>query len=241
MMSHPLADSVKVLAFDVFGTVVDWRSSVIAEGEQLGKTKGLKVDWAAFADAWRAVYHPSLNRVRQGELPWTKLDRLHRTSLEEILKKFQITGLSDEEKDQLNNVWHRLNPWPDSVAGLERLKSRFVITTLSNGNISLLTHMAKHAELPWDCIFSAENVRHYKPDPEVYLLVPDLFDLKPENVMMVAAHEQDLQAARKLGLRTALVHRPLEHGSGKTVPIPPSGKYDVVAKDFLDLADQLGI
>jgi len=240
-MSHPLADSVKVLAFDVFGTVVDWRSSVIAEGEQLGTNKGLKVDWAAFADAWRAVYHPSLNRVRKGELPWTKLDYLHRTSLEEILKKFQVPGLSDEEKNQLNRVWHRLNPWPDSVAGLERLKSRFVITTLSNGNISLLTNMAKHAGLPWDCVLSAENVHHYKPDPEVYLLVPGLFDLEPENVMMVAAHEQDLQAAQKQGLRTALVHRPLEHGPGKAVPIPLSDKYDVVAKDFLDLADQLGI
>jgi len=240
-MSHPLADSVKVLAFDVFGTVVDWRSSVIAEGEQLGTTKGLKVDWAAFADAWRAVYHPSLNRVRKGDLPWTKLDCLHRTSLEEILKKFQVAGLSEAEKDRLNRVWHRLNPWPDSVAGLERLRSRFVITTLSNGNISLLTNMAKHARLPWDCILSAENVRHYKPDPEVYLLVPDLFDLKPENVMMVAAHEQDLQAAKKYGLRTALVHRPLEHGPGKAVPIPLSGQYDFVTADFLDLASQMGV
>jgi len=240
-MSHPLADSVKVLAFDVFGTVVDWRSSVIAEGEQLGTTKTLKVDWAAFADAWQAVYHPSLNSVRKGDLPWTKLDCLHRKSLEEILEKFQIAGLSEEEKDRLNRVWHRLNPWPDSVAGLERLKSRFVITTLSNGNISLLTNMAKHARLPWDCILSAENVHHYKPDPEVYLLVPDLFDLEPESVMMVAAHEQDLQAAKKHGLRTALVHRPLEHGPGKTVPIPLSGQYDLVTADFLDLAGQMGV
>jgi 2-haloacid dehalogenase len=239
-MSKPSAVSIKVLAFDVFGTVVDWRSSVIAEGEQLGKTKGLNVDWAALADAWRAVYRPTLDRVRNGELPWTKLDVLHRMSLEEILQKFKIEGLSEDEKARFNRVWHRLKPWPDSVPGLQRLKSRFVITTLSNGNISLLTNMAKHAGLPWDCILSAENIHHYKPDREVYLLVPGLFDLKPEEVMMVAAHEHDLQSAQRYGLRTAFVHRPLEHGPGKAAAIPTAGKYDVVAKDFLDLAGQLG-
>lgn len=162
-------------------------------------------------------------------------------SLEEILKKFNIEGLSEDEKDHFNRVWHRLKPWPDSVPGLQRLKNRFTITTLSNGNISLLTNMAKHAGLPWDCILSAENVRHYKPDREVYLLVPGLFDLKTEEVMMVAAHERDLESARRYGLGTAFVHRPLEHGPGKAVPIPPVGRYDVVAKDFLDLADQMGV
>jgi 2-haloacid dehalogenase len=243
-MSHSSADSsadsLSVLAFDVFGTVVDWRSSVIAEGGQLGKAKGVTVDWAAFADAWRAVYRPSLDRVQRGELPWTKLDILHRMSLEEILKRFKIEGLSEEEKNHFNRVWHRLKPWPDSVPGLQRLKSRFVITTLSNGNISLLTNMAKHAGLPWDCILSAENVQHYKPDPEIYNLVPDLFDLKPEQVMLVAAHEHDLQAAQKHGLRTAFVHRPLEHAPGKAAAIPPAGKYDFLATDFLDLAEQIG-
>ena len=239
-MSKPSAVSIKVLAFDVFGTVVDWRSSVIAEGEQLGKTKSLSVDWAALADAWRAVYRPTLDRVRNGELPWTKLDVLHRMSLEEILKKFKIDGLSEDEKARFNHVWHRLKPWPDSVPGLQRLKTRFVISTLSNGNISLLTNMAKHTGLPWDCILSAENIRRYKPDREVYLLVPGLFDLKPEEVMMVAAHEHDLQSAQKYGLRTAFVHRPLEHGLGKAGAIPATDKYDFVAKDFLDLADQLG-
>ena len=238
-MNDSIADSIKVLAFDVFGTVVDWRSSVIAEGEQLGKTKGLNVDWAAFADAWREIYHPSLDRVRTGALPWTKLDGLHRMSLEEILKKFKIAGLSEDEKNHLNRVWHRLKPWPDSVPGLQRLKTRFTITTLSNGNISLLTNMAKHAGLPWDCILSAENVRHYKPDREVYLLVPALFDLKPDEVMMVAAHERDLQHAQKYGLRTAFVRRPLEHGPDKAAPIPASEKYDFAAKDFLDLASQM--
>jgi 2-haloacid dehalogenase len=201
-MTQSTISSVSVLAFDVFGTVVNWRSSVIAEGAELGKAKGLNIDWAAFADAWRAIYRPYMDRVGTGNLPWTKLDHLHRQMLEETLSKFAINNLSEDEKQHFNRVWHRLRPWPDSVPGLSRLKSRFVITTLSNGNISLLTNMAKHAGLPWDCILSAENVRHYKPDPEVYLLVPQLFDLKPEQVMMVAAHEHDLQSAQKHGLRT---------------------------------------
>ena len=238
---QPAVASIRVLAFDVFGTVVDWRSSVIAEGEKLGQAKEIKIDWAAFADAWRAAYRPSLDRVQRGELPWTKLDVLHRASLEKILTQFKIEGLKHVEIDHFNRVWHRLKPWPDSVPGLQRLKTRFVITTLSNGNISLLTNMAKHASLPWDCILSAENVRHYKPDAEIYRLVPDLFDLKPEEVMLVAAHENDLQMAQKHRLRTAFVHRPLEHGPGKASSIPPAGKFDFTAKDFLVLADQIGV
>jgi 2-haloacid dehalogenase len=233
-------DSLKVLAFDVFGTVVNWRSIVIAEGAELGKIKGLNIDWAAFADAWRSIYRPYMDQVGTGILPWTKLDDLHRQMLEETLTKFAINNLNEDEKKHFNLVWHRLRPWPDSVPGLSRLKSRFVITTLSNGNISLLTNMAKHAGLPWDCILSAENVRRYKPDPEVYLLVPQLFDLKPEQVMMVAAHEHDLQSAQKHGLRTAFVHRPKEHGPGRTIPSPPSDRFDILAKDFLDLADRMG-
>ena len=230
---------IKFLAFDVFGTVVDWRSSVIAEGEQLAKAKGINIDWAAFADAWRSIYRPFMDKVQSGELPWTKLDDLHRMMLAETLKKFAIESLSDDEKEHLNRVLHRLTPWPDSVPGLKRIKSRFIISPLSNGNISLLTNMAKHAGLPWDCILSAENVRRYKPDPSVYLLAPQLFDLAPEQVMMVAAHEHDLQSASKHGLRTAYVHRPLEHGPGKATAIPPKERYDIVAGDFLDLADQL--
>lgn len=233
--------AIKILAFDVFGTVVDWRSSVIAEGEQLGKKKSLDVDWAGFADAWRAAYRPSLDRVRSGELPWTKLDVLHRMSLEETLKQFQIATLNEDEKGNLNRVWHRLMPWLDAVAGLQRLKTKYVITTLSNGNISLLTNMAKHAGLPWDCILSAENVHHYKPDNEIYRLAPDIFDLRPEQVMLVAAHEHDLQSAQKQALRAAYVHRPNEHGPEKSSPPPAADKYDFFATDFLDLADQLGV
>lgn len=240
MLDSTIDSAVKVLAFDVFGTVVDWRSSVIAEGEQLGKAKGLQIDWAAFADAWRAIYRPYMDRVQSGALPWMKLDDLHRQMLEATLKEFGIIALSEEEKRHLNSVWHRLKPWPDSVPGLQRLKSRFVITTLSNGNIALLTNMAKFAGLPWDCILSAENVRRYKPDPSVYLLVPQLFDLKPEQVMMVAAHERDLQAASNHGLRTAYVHRPLERGPTQSAPKQPAQNYDIVVNDFVDLAERLG-
>jgi 2-haloacid dehalogenase len=239
-MNSSIADAVKVLTFDVFGTVVDWRSSVIAEGEQLGRAKGLNVDWAAFADSWRAIYRPYMDRVGSGTLPWTRLDDLHRRMLDETLAKLGIDALTNDEKEHLNRVWHRLKPWPDSVLGLQRLKSRFVITTLSNGNIALLTNMAKFAGLPWDCILSAENVKRYKPDPSVYLLVPYLFDLKPEQVMMVAAHEHDLQSAQKHGLRTAYVHRPMERGLGQASDIPPEERYDVVVNDFMDLAARLG-
>jgi 2-haloacid dehalogenase len=232
--------SVKLLVFDTFGTVVDWRSSVIAEGEALGRAKKLTVDWAAFADAWRGGYGPSMNRVRTGQLPWTKLDVLHRTTLDELLVRFKIEGLSEEEKVHLNRVWHRLKPWPDSVAGLTRLKKKFVIAPLSNGNVSLLTNMGKFAGLPWDAILSTELVKHYKPDRETYLMPPELFDLPPSEVMMVAAHVGDLQSAKALGLKTAYVHRPQEYGPAR-VPTPPEpGRFDYMAKDFRDLATQLG-
>ncbi|MBM4264275.1 MAG: haloacid dehalogenase type II [Deltaproteobacteria bacterium] len=233
--------AIRLLAFDVFGTVVDWRSRVIAEGEELGRTKGINIDWAAFADAWRSIYRPYMDKVQDGELPWTKLDELHRMMLEETLKKYSLTNLTEEETQQFNLVWHRLRGWPDSVPGLQRLKTKFVISTLSNGNISLLTNMAKFAGLPWDCVLSAENVQRYKPDPEVYRLAPRLFDLKPEQVMMVAAHEHDLQSAKKHGLRTAFVHRELEHGPGKAAAMPDVGHYDIVATSFLDLAEKLGV
>ena len=233
--------SVQVLVFDTFGTVVDWRSAVIAEGEQLGRAKGLTVDWAAFADAWRGGYGPSMNRVRSGELPWTKLDVLHRMTLDQLLVRFKIEGLSEDEKQHLNRIWHRLKGWPDSAAGLTRLKKRFVIAPLSNGNLSLLTNMAKFAGLPWDCILSTELVRHYKPDKETYLMPPAFFDLPPSGVMMVAAHAGDLDAAKALGLKTAYVHRPLEYGPGRATAPPDAGRFDYSAKDLRDLATQLGL
>ncbi len=229
---------VSALIFDVFGTVVDWRGSVIREGEELGRKKNLEVDWAAFADEWRGRYAPSMDRVRRGELPWANLDALHRASLEELLEEFGVEGLSEEDIDHLNKVWHRLDPWPDSVAGLARLKERYVISTFSNGNVALLTDMAKRAGLPWDLILSAELVRHYKPDPETYLMAPNFLDLRPDEVMLVAAHPSDLRAAQTHGLRAAYVLRPLEWGpGGEAEPADPS--FDLVVDDLVELAEKL--
>ena len=235
-----LADTVKALTFDVFGTVVDWRSSVARECARVGEAKGVSADWEAFADDWRAGYGPSMGRVRSGELPWTTIDKLHRMVLDELLEKFAIPDLSEDEKDDLNRAWHRLDPWPDSVEGLERLRCKFVIATLSNGNVALLTNMAKRAGLPWDCILSAELARHYKPDPESYETAAALLGLPVDQVMMVAAHKGDLHAARAVGLRTAFVPRPDEFGPNREVDTEPDPAFDVVASDFLELADKLG-
>jgi 2-haloacid dehalogenase len=231
--------AVKALAFDVFGTVVDWRGSIIREGMALGRRKKLKVDWPAFADAWRAGYRPAMARVRSGELPWTKIDELHRMILDDLLQRFPLGKLSAEEIDHLNRVWHRLKPWPDARTGLTKLKRRHVIATLSNGNVALLTNMAKHARLPWDCILSAEVVRHYKPDPETYLGAADLLGVKPRELMMVAAHKDDLHAARACGLKTAFVPRPREYGPARKVDVSREPAFDVHARDFNDLARQL--
>jgi 2-haloacid dehalogenase len=232
--------TIKALACDVFGTVVDWRGSLIREGEQLARARGVRVDWAAFADAWRAGYQPAMARVRRGELPWTILDALHRSILDDLLDRFAITGLDEADVDHLNRAWHRLLPWPDSVAGLNRLRARYVLATLSNGNVSLLVDMARNAGLPWDCVLSAELAGHYKPDPEVYAMAARLLGVQARQVLMVAAHPSDLEAARRVGLATAYVHRPLEYGPGApSEPVPP-GAFDVVASDFLDLATQLG-
>lgn len=232
--------SVKALVFDTFGTVVDWRSSVAREVDAIAKQKGVTMDAAKFADAWRAGYGPSMNRVRTGELPWTKLDALHRMTLDRILVDFNMTGLSEAEKDALNRAWHRLKPWPDAVAGLTRLKKKFIIAPLSNGNISLMTDLAKHSQLPWDCILGAELARRYKPDREVYQSAADILDLKTGDVMMVAAHLGDLRAAKSVGLKTAFVTRPLEYGPNGKPDLKADASADVSAKDFNDLAGQLG-
>jgi len=232
-------DSIKALAFDVFGTVVDWRSTVIREGRALGAAKGLDVDWAAFADAWRDGYGPAMNRVRNGELPWKTIDELHRLILDGLLERFSITGLDEAEKDHLNRVWHRLDPWPDAVEGLTRLKSRFIIASLSNGNVALLVNMAKHGGLPWDAVLSAELAGRYKPDREVYLKAADLLGLEPAAVMMVAAHKGDLRAAAKAGLRTAFVPRPRERPN-RQIDLSVDGEFDISATDFVDLASKLG-
>ena len=236
-----LNNEVKALVFDVFGTVVDWRMSIAREGEALARRKDIThVDWAEFADEWRAGYSPSMNRVRLGELPWTRIDDLHRMILEELLAKYGIEGLTESEKCDFNKAWHKLDPWPDSQAGLTRLKQRYIITTLSNGNVSLLTNMAKYASLPWDCILSAELIRHYKPDPETYLMAADMLGLDPSEVMMTAAHKNDLKAARAQELKTAFVPRPLEHGPCREIDTSPEDWIDVIAGNIEDLALKMG-
>ena len=234
------AYGVKALTFDVFGTVVDWRGSIIREGQLLAARKGYDIDWAAFADSWRSGYGPAMNKVRNGELPWTKIDDLHRMILDDLVEEYALSGMSEQELVHFNEAWHRLSPWPDTVSGLNKLKSKYVITTLSNGNVSLLTHMAKNGGLPWDAILSAELSGHYKPDPEAYLKAADLLSLRPEQVMMVAAHPGDLRAAARTGLKTAYVIRPLERGPGRPVNRNPDGEFDYTAEDFNDLARQLG-
>jgi 2-haloacid dehalogenase len=234
---------VNALVFDVFGTVVDWRGSITREGQLLGKRKGIERDWVAFADAWRGGYQPAMQKVRSGQIAWTNIDGLNRIILNDLLREFDIKGLSEEEIDYLNRAWHRLWPWPDSVGGLHRLSSGYIVSTLSNGNVSLLTKMAKYAGLPWDCILSAELFGHYKPDPEVYAGAARLLGPAPAQAMMVAAHVDDLKAARKVGLKTALVTRPLEFGPKRKADTAEDGAgvADFIATDFMDLAAQLGV
>ncbi|HZX68220.1 MAG TPA: haloacid dehalogenase type II, partial [Candidatus Elarobacter sp.] len=204
---------VEALVFDVFGTLVDWRTSLIDDLTAFGADRGLVADWPALVDAWRGAYLPSMDRVRRGELPWTPLDALHRSSFDELAVRFGIDAALDEEARRwCVDRWHRLRPWPDTVAGLTRLRKRYVLGTLSNGNVRLLADLAKHAPLPMDVILSAELFRHYKPDPEVYRGAADLLAVPPGGVMLVAAHGSDLAAAARTGMRTAFVARPLEHG-----------------------------
>lgn len=226
---------IKVLAFDVFGTVVDWYGSLVREIDNLN----LDVNSSEFALAWRAGYKPAMQRVMSGELGWTLIDDLHRMILDEILERFDVNHLSEAEKRYLNKAWHRLDPWTDAVEGLQRLKSKYTICTLSNGNIGLLTNMAKRAGLPWDCILSAEVFRKYKPDPGTYLGVAKVFDVAAEEVMLVAAHQSDLQAARACGLKTTYIERPMEYGATQKKDISPNSENTLHAKDFIELANIL--
>jgi len=230
-----LKANTRVLAFDIFGTVVDWHGSIVREMQALYPS----VDANAFALAWRSGYQPAMARVRSGELAWTRIDDLHRLILNNLLPQFGLSHLSESERVHLNRVWHRLDAWPDSVAGLLRLKSKFIICTLSNGNLGLLTHMAKRAGLPWDCVLSAEVFRAYKPDPAAYLGVAQVFDLQPHQVMLCAAHQDDLAGARACGLRTAYIERSFEFGAAQPKDVSPHIDNDVHARDLHALADWL--
>lgn len=235
------SSAVKAIVFDTFGTVVDWRNSIINDLGAWGEKTGITADWAGLADAWRGRYEPQKDRVRKGEIPWTNLDELHFEALTSLAPGFGLAHLSQEQLEHINHVWHRLQGWPDAVSGLTRLKSQYIIGPLSNGNIALLVNMAKHSGLPWDAIFSCEYYQHFKPHPDTYLGVCRQLYLKPAEVMMCAAHNYDLRAARALGLQTAFIPRPTECGPGQTTDLTPSEDWDVVAKDLDDLADQLGV
>ncbi len=230
---------IKALAFDVFGTVVDWRTSIAREGREMGAARGISIDWEQFADDWRGLYQPSMAKVRDGERPWTILDDLHRESLDYLLARYDISDLTEAEIDHFNRAWHRLDPWPDVVEGLNRLKQRYTLATLSNGNVALMVNMAKRAGLPWDVILGAEFARAYKPEPEAYLATARALDLASGECMMVAAHNGDLIAAAACGFRTAFVLRPTEHGPGQTTDLGPTGDWDIFASDFLELAGLL--
>ena len=234
------AAGTKALVFDVFGTVVDWHGSVAREVRELARAKGLRINAIKFAKAWRAGYRPAMDRVRRGEAPFEKIDVIHRAILEDVLRQFRVTTLAEDEKAHLNLVWHRLKPWPDAVRGLKRLKSKHIIATLSNGNTGLLVDMAKHGGLPWDCVFSSDTFKLFKPDPGMYLGAADRLDLKPSEVMMVAAHKPDLRAAAQQGLKTAFVKRPHEHGRNNNPDLASETEFTINAESFLDLADQMG-
>lgn len=232
---------VQALLFDVFGTVVDWRGSLIRELTAFGNARGLKHDWAKFADEWRGLYQPGMEEVRSGRRQWTILDVLHRESLLVLLDKYDMKGLAAHEIYHLVTIWHRLDPWPDAVGGLTRLKTRYIIGTLSNGNIGMMARMAKRGRLPWDVILGAEPARAYKPLPEAYRRNAEMLNLQPHEVMLVAAHNSDLAAAAKVGLRTAFVVRPDEHGPGQTVDLAASQDWDVVTNSFHGVANAMGV
>ena len=231
---------LKAVTFDVFGTVVDWRTSIAREVESLAVKKQFVVDGERFADAWRKLYQPSMKKVRDGKMPWTVLDDLHRTNLLEVLEAFGIDQLSEEEIEHLNRAWHRLDPWPDAVAGLQRLKQHYIIGTLSNGNVALIVNMAKFTGLPWDVVLGAEIARHYKPQPEAYLKSAEILGLEPRECMLVAAHNGDLAAAGRCGFQTAFVPRLTEYGSEQTTDLAAEYGCDLVAGDFIELAQILG-
>ena len=232
---------IKALTFDIFGTVTDWRNSIQREGQMLAAKKGINnVDWFEFADRWRGQYTPYMDKVRQSELPWTNIDGLHRLILDELLDDYQIGYITEEEKTHFNFAWHRLLLWPDVISGLDRLSVDFVLATLSNGNTKLLSDIAENSGLAWDFILSAEDSKHYKPDPEVYLSAIESIGLEPKNIMMVAAHAFDLKAAQKVGMKAAYVFREMEFGPGFENEKIYGDDFDFVARDFEDLACQLG-
>ncbi|MCP1337732.1 haloacid dehalogenase type II [Futiania mangrovi] len=231
---------VQALFFDVFGTVVDWRTSVARELAQFGARHGIDRDWEAMADHWRGLYQPAMERIRSGSRGYVKLDTLHRENLDSTLDTYGIGEVAEGVRDGLSRAWHRLDPWPDSAPGLTRLRTRYLLAPVSNGNISLMVQLARHGGLPWDTVLGSEIAQDYKPKPAVYLASAAALSLAPQDCMMVAAHNDDLFAARASGLKTGFVARPVEHGAAQTTDLAPESDWDVIADDFLDLAEKLG-
>ena len=236
-----LTSTVKAMVFDTFGSVVDWRGSITRDLTRWGTENGYSCDWTALAVKWRALYQPSMEKVRSGQREWTILDVLHRESLEQLLPEFGLEKMTEAQRQHVNKVWHRLDGWPDAVSGLTRLKSKYIIAPLSNGNVSLLTDIAKYTGLPWDLNLSTEVFHCYKPQPQSYLGVAKILQLDPSEVMMCAAHNDDLAAARKVGLKTAFWPRPTEHGPEQKTNLAATEKWDIIAKDIRDLATQMGV
>jgi 2-haloacid dehalogenase len=230
----------RAILFDVFGTLVDWRGSIAAGLAAFGAREGIEADWFAITDAWRGAYKPSMDRVRRGEQPWTHLDALHREALAALLPTFGVENMSSRHLDELVSLWHRLTPWPDSLAGLRLLKQHFIIASLSNGHVALQVNLAKHTGFPWDMIFAADIYRHYKPDTETYLGACGFLGLAPGQVMLAASHNEDLAAARALGLQTAFISRPMEFGAPDE-RARAEQKWEIVADSVEDLAAQLAL
>jgi 2-haloacid dehalogenase len=231
---------VRALTCDTYGTIVDWRGSILDELRAFGQARGLKLDWETFLSDWKSCYRVGMEKVNAGEWPWTTVDAIYRRRLDELIRTYGIAGVTEQEVEHLNQVWWRLRPWPDSVAGLTRLRTRYIITPLSNASFAGMVHLARFARLPWDCIITAENARRYKPALEVYRLAIELLGVRPGEIMMVAAHNYDLAAARSHGMRTAFVPRPTEYGPAQETDLKPESDWDVVAKDMEDLARLLG-
>jgi len=231
---------IKALTFDTFGTVVDWRSSILRDFTAFGKEHKLDVDWAALIDEWKTAYRPGMAAVNNGTAPWTTVDRIYRAKLDELLPRYGLAQLGEDDRTRLNRVWHRLDGWPDAVAGLTRLKRRYIISPLSNGDFACLANMAKHAGLPWDAILCGELFKRYKPAAEVYLGAIRLLGCEPHEVMMVAAHNSDLRAARSHGMRTAFIARPTEYGPDQRTNLRADEDWDIVAADIGELATALG-
>ena len=233
---------VTAIIFDTYGTVVDWRSTIIAEGRALAERKGIEgIDWEAFTDAWQAAYRPFIDQVRNGERPWTTNDALQRERLDEIIEEFGITGLNEQDLEDFNRAWHRLKPWPDSLPGLRRIKAKVPIGAFSNGNLLLLANMANHSDIPWDFIISSDLFRHYKPDPEIYLGAIELLGGEAADIMLVAAHNYDLANARKHGMKTAFVLRPAMFGPKQARDLKAEDDWDIITDSIEGVADALGV